>query len=63
MVYLATGVILLAYLVLVWFLGGWLRLHGSDIWILRGGLAFVGLIAAGSFLWTSTWLYAKRFAG
>src|ERR1700734_9248 len=51
MVYLATGVILLAYLVLVWFLGGWLRLHGSDIWILRGGLAFVGLIAAASFLW------------
>ncbi len=51
MVYLATGVILLAYLVLVWFLGGWLHLHGSDIWILRGGLAFVGLIAAGSFLW------------
>ena len=45
MVYLATGVILLAYLVLVWFLGGWLHLHGSDIWILRGGLAFVGLIA------------------
>src|ERR1017187_3706758 len=51
MVYLATGAILLAYLVLVWFLGGWLHLHGSDIWILRGGLAFVGLIAAGSFLW------------
>jgi type VI secretion system protein ImpL len=51
MVYLATGVILLAYLVLVWFLGGWLHLHGSDIWILRGGLAFVGLVAAGSFLW------------
>ncbi|HVR25220.1 MAG TPA: ImcF-related family protein [Candidatus Polarisedimenticolia bacterium] len=51
MVYLATGVILLAYLVLVWFLGGWLRLRGSDIWVLRGGLAFVGLIAAGSFLW------------
>ena len=51
MVYLATGIILLAYLVLVWFLGGWLHLHGSDIWILRGGLAFVGLIAAGSFLW------------
>ena len=51
MVYLVTGVILLAYWVLVWFLGGWLHLHGSDIWILRGGLAFVGLIAAGSFLW------------
>ena len=51
MVYLATGAMLLAYLVLVWFLGGWLRLHGSDIWILRGGLAFVGLVAAGSFLW------------
>jgi type VI protein secretion system component VasK len=52
MVYLATGVILLAYLVLVWFLGVWLRLHGSDIWILRGGLAFVGFIEAGSFLWS-----------
>jgi type VI secretion system protein ImpL len=51
MVYLATGVVLLAYLVLVWFLGVWLRLHGSDIWILRGGLAFVGIVAAGSFLW------------
>ncbi|MGA8202337.1 MAG: hypothetical protein WB814_19870, partial [Candidatus Sulfotelmatobacter sp.] len=51
MVYIATGVLLLAYLVLVWFLGGWLHLRGSDIWILRGGLAFVGLIAAGSFVW------------
>src|SRR5580698_11600576 len=51
MVYLATGAILLVYLVLVWFLGGWLHLRGSDIWILRGGLAFIGFIAAGSFLW------------
>ncbi len=51
MVYLATGIILLVYLVLVWFLGGWLHLHGSDVWILRVGLAFVGLVAAGSFLW------------
>src|SRR5580658_4408026 len=51
MVYLVTAAIFLAYLVLVWFLGGWLHLHGSDIWVLRGGLAFVGLIAAGSFLW------------
>src|SRR5579863_8961588 len=51
MVYLATSIILLAYLVLVWFLGGWLHLHNPDIWILRGGLAFVGLVAAASFIW------------
>ena len=51
MVYLATGAALLVYLILSWFLGTWLHLRGSDLWILRGGLAFLGLIAAGSFLW------------
>jgi type VI secretion system protein ImpL len=42
---------LLLYLILSWFLGTWLNLKGSDLWILRGGLAFLGLVAAGSFLW------------
>jgi len=51
LVYLATGAALLVYLILSWFLGTWLHLRGSDLWILRGGLAFLGLIAAGSFLW------------
>jgi type VI secretion system protein ImpL len=50
-VYLVTGVILLVYLVLVWFLGTWMHPPGAGIWILRGGLALIGLIAAGSFLW------------
>jgi type VI secretion system protein ImpL len=51
LVYLVTGVVLLVYLVLVWFLGTWMHPPGAGIWILRGGLALVGLIAAGSFLW------------
>ena len=51
LVYLVTGVILLVYLVLVWFLGTWMHPPGAGIWILRGGLGLIGLIAAGSFLW------------
>jgi type VI secretion system protein ImpL len=51
LVYLVTGIILLVYLVLVWFLGTWMHPPGSGIWILRGGLGLIGLIAAGSFLW------------
>jgi len=50
-VYWVTGGALLAYLVLVWFLGTWLQLHGSDRWILRGGLALIGLLGAGTFIW------------
>jgi len=50
-VYLATGGVLLAYLVLAWFLGTWLKLHGSDLWILRAGLALIGLAAAATFIW------------
>ncbi len=50
-VYLVTGAVLVVYLVLVWFLGTWLNLHGSDLWILRGMLAVLGLIGAGVFLW------------
>jgi type VI secretion system protein ImpL len=50
-VYLVTGGILLVYLVLVWFLGTWMHPPGAGIWILRGGLALIGLIAAACFLW------------
>src|ERR1022692_3114874 len=50
-VYGITAGILLAYLVLVWFVGTWLNLQGSHLWILRGGLAFLGLVGAGTFLW------------
>ena len=51
LVYWITGGILIVYLVLVWFLGSWLHLHDSDLWILRGGLWLIGLVAAGTFLW------------
>lgn len=51
MVYWVTGGLLAAYLVLVWFLGMWLPVKGSDVWLLRGGLAIIGVIAAGIFLW------------
>ena len=50
-IYWVTGGVLLAYLVLAWFLGLWLHLHGSDLWILRGGLALLGVVGAGIFLW------------
>jgi type VI secretion system protein ImpL len=49
--YWVTAVILLIYLVLVYLLGRWLPLHGSDVWILRGVLALLGLIGAGVAFW------------
>lgn len=48
---LMTWVILVEYLVLAWFISGWLNLNGFDLWILRGGLAFLGLTGAGIVLW------------
>ena len=51
MLYLVTALVLLVYLVLVWFLGRWLPLHGSDVWILRGVLALLGLIGAAVAFW------------
>lgn len=49
--YWVTGAVLLIYLVLVWFLGTWLPLRGPDVWILRIGLAVLGLIGAGITVW------------
>ncbi len=46
MLYLITTLVLLIYLVLVWLLGRWLPVHGSDVWILRGVLALLGVIGA-----------------
>jgi type VI secretion system protein ImpL len=50
-IYLVTGAALLLYLILVWFLGNLLGLHGRDLWVLRIGLAIIGVIGAGVFLW------------
>src|SRR5579864_2098623 len=46
MLYWVTTLVLLVYLVLVWLLGRWLPLHGSDVWVLRGVLALLGIIGA-----------------
>jgi type VI secretion system protein ImpL len=46
MLYWITTLVLLVYLVLVWLLGRWMPLHGSDVWILRGVLALLGIIGA-----------------
>ena len=50
-IYLVTGAVLLVYLVIVWFLGNLLNLHGRDLWVLRISLSIIGLIAAAVFLW------------
>jgi len=49
--YWVTALILLIYLVLVYLLGRWLPLQGSDVWILRGVLALLGLIGAAVAFW------------
>ena len=49
--YWVTVVILVIYLVLVYVLGRFLPLHGSDVWVLRGVLALLGLIGAAVAFW------------
>jgi type VI secretion system protein ImpL len=44
--YWITILVLIVYLVLVWLLGHFMPLHGSDVWILRGVLAFLGIVGA-----------------
>ena len=47
---LATAAALIPYLLLTWFLGSFLKLKSPDIWILRAGLALIGLAVAALFL-------------
>jgi type VI secretion system protein ImpL len=49
--YLATAIVLVLYLLLAWFAGTWLHLQGGEIWLVRLGLALIGFIGAGVFLW------------
>src|SRR6266496_148101 len=49
--YVVTGIVLLAYVILVWLLGDWLHLKTPDIWVFRGGLALIGIGAAAAFVW------------
>ena len=50
-IYLVTGAVLLIYLIIVWFLGTLMHLHGRDLWVLRIGLWVIGVAAAAVFLW------------
>lgn len=49
--YWVTILVLLIYLVLVWLLGIWLPLRGSEVWVLRGVLALLGIIGTTVVLW------------
>jgi type VI secretion system protein ImpL len=49
--WLLTAVVYLVFAVLVWFLGDWLALRGANLWVLRGALWVLGLVAAGVVVW------------
>src|SRR5262249_40671835 len=58
MVYLITAAAVVVYLILAWLLGSILGLKSPDIWILRGGLALIGVAGAAVFLWY--WVRKER---
>jgi len=49
--YWIAAILFIGWLVLAWFIGSWLHLHGSSLWILRGALAFIGLLAFVLLIW------------
>src|ERR1700678_2295072 len=44
-------VVLILWLVLCWFIGSWLHLHGSNLWLLRIGLGVLGVAGFAGYLW------------
>lgn len=50
-VYFITLLILIFYLVLAWIVGPLIHLTGATLWLLRGSLMLLGVVAAGLFLW------------
>src|SRR5438045_754687 len=59
MLYWVTGAVLLVYLVLVWFLAGWINPPGAGIWVLRIGLWLIGLLGGAFSMW---WIYRRKKA-
>jgi len=57
--YLITGTGLLIWIVLSWFLATWFGLKGSDVWVLRGLLTVLGMIATA---FASFWIYRSHKA-
>src|SRR5581483_6035881 len=51
MVYWLTVAVLVVYLIVVWLVGSWLHPTGSGMWMLRGGLALIGIAAALCFVY------------
>ena len=51
---LATTAVLIFYLALAWLVGPLIGLSGTRLWVLRGGLSLIGIIAAATFVWFST---------
>ncbi len=49
--YIIAAVGLILWLLLAWFMGSWLHLQGTNLWILRIALAVIGLIAFGILIW------------
>lgn len=55
--YWALVAVLLVWLLIAWFLGVLLHLQGSDLWILRIGLAVIGIAAVAALWW---WLRSRN---
>ncbi len=49
--YWIAAILFIGWLVLAWFTGSWLHLQGNNLWILRGALAFIGLLAFILLIW------------
>ncbi|MDR3677184.1 MAG: ImcF-related family protein [Acidobacteriota bacterium] len=49
--YWIAAVALIAWLFLAWFIGSWMHLQGSSLWILRGALALIGVAAFIIVIW------------
>lgn len=43
--------VLIVWLMLAWFVGTWLHMHGTNLWLLRAGLALLGLAGFVGYLW------------
>jgi type VI secretion system protein ImpL len=49
--YLIAGAALALWLTVSWYIGSLLQLRGADLWILRGGLAFLGIGGTVGYFW------------
>ena len=54
---LIAGTVLMLYLLAAWFVASLMGLAGARLWVLRGALVLIGIVAASTFLW-----FRKRLA-